>query len=171
MKPGLLVICAIILSFAMAVILVFDVSRCQFARASAMASRARAPRARISRLAASPQPKSPISHSTTERATVTRRQSSLCARWELGTSGKSLVCPGKVRISFPVATSQSLSDLAANKVLGIFETRPPRLIARGEPIRTDQHQHHVTGADLPLEVLPSFDADLDIHEQVFRRKR
>jgi hypothetical protein len=69
----------------------------------------------------------------------------------------------------PLAKFERRFDLDANEVLGIFEARPPRFIAHGQPIRTDQHR--VTGAHLLLEhphkVLPRLDSALDIHEQAF----
>ncbi len=65
-------------------------------------------------------------------------------------------------------------DLDANEILRIVEARPALFIFHSEPIRADQHKHHVAGGDLlldhPHKVLPRPDSPLDIHEQALGGK-
>jgi hypothetical protein len=73
-----------------------------------------------------------------------------------------------------LAVPQRRFDLDANKILRTVEAPSPRVIARGQPLWTDQHQHRVAASDLILndlhKVSPRLDA-LDVHEQICSRKR
>jgi hypothetical protein len=73
MKPGLLDICAIILSLAMALILAFEVAAPRERWRVQLRRTGRERQERRALGAASPQPQSPTPQSITDRVTVTRR--------------------------------------------------------------------------------------------------
>jgi len=59
-------------------------------------------------------------------------------------------------------------DLDPNEILRIVESSPVHFISCREPLWADQHQHHVAGVDLILnllnEVLPWRNATFDVHK-------